>query len=256
MPAGGFIFIAMAKLVFEENGASREWELGSFLIGIGRHPDNNIVVKDKSIALNHAQVGFDRGQHYVQHLSIQGSTHLNGAPISREFLKDGDKIDVGPLTLRFLDPPVRRLISSTSPPAARAAEPQDARPVELLDELMQSIRSHRDREQIEREREAARILAEWERLLTLAEQLKARTASDPRMRHFGIDRKANDVMIRVVRGPQSSQQSLLLALRHPDYPDQDPTGLWLIRTGQPSLCLATAQAVGTELIRDLAFLLA
>ncbi len=71
-----------------------------------------------------------------------------------------------------------------------------------------------------------------------------------------FDRKAADVMIRIQREARGPQKLITLALRHPDYRGQVLTGIWLIRTDEPERCLPTAQAVGTELVRELAFLLA
>lgn len=126
----------------------------------------------------------------------------------------------------------------------------------MLDELVGSIRSHRDREQQEREEAAQRIRGEWEKLLGLAEELKAKTGSDPRVKRFIIDRRAGDVMIQLQRNPTAQMLFIMVSLQHPDQKSHTLSGLWLRRTNEPDRCMPTAQQVGTELIRDLAFLLA
>jgi len=245
----------MPKLVFEKEGAAREWDLGSFLIAIGRRPDNNIVLDDKFVSGRHAVVGFEHGRYYVEDLKSSNGTLLNGKPVQRATLGDGDVIRIGALEIRFVDRPAAGV---PLPPAApvSAVDPSVTAEADLLDELVGSIRSHREREQREREQAAAQVGEEWDKLLTMIEQLKAKVAGDPRVKYFGIDRKAADVMIRIQREARGPQKLITVALRHPDYRGQILNGIWLLRTDEPERCLPTAQAVGTELVRELAFLLA
>jgi hypothetical protein len=245
----------MPKLVFKNDGAAREWELGSFLIAIGRRPDNNIVLDDKFVSGRHAVVGFAQGRYYVEDLKSSNGTLLNGKPVQRAELNDGDIIRVGALEVRFEDTPATGIPLPPSAPAT-AVDPSATAEANLLDELVGSIRSHRERERSERELAEARVREEWDKLLTMVEQLKVKVSSDSRVKHFGIDRKACDVMIRIQREPGGPQKLITIALRHPDYRDQVLNGIWLLRSGEPERCLQTAQAVGTELIRELAFLLA
>lgn len=245
----------MPKLVFEKDGAVREWDLGSFLVAIGRRPDNNIVLDDKFVSGRHAVIGFEQGRYYVEDLKSSNGTLLNGKPVQRTPLDDGDTIRIGALEIRFVDRPAPSIPLVPTTPVS-APDPSATADADLLDELVGSIRSHREREQREREEATARVAEEWEKLLTMAEQLKAKVAGDPRVKHFGIDRKAADVMIRIQREARGPQKLITLALRHPDYRGQVLTGIWLIRTDEPERCLPTAQAVGTELVRELAFLLA
>lgn len=145
-------------------------------------------------------------------------------------------------------------IAETLPPPKPA--PADEKPASMLDELVGSIRSHRDREQQEKQEAEARVRSEWDKTLTLAEELKAKTADDARLKRFIVDRRAQDVMIQLQRTPTSPMLFITVSLRHPDQKSTALSGIWLRRTGEPDRCLANAQLVGTELIRDLAFLLA
>lgn len=245
----------MPKLVIDHGGASKEWELGSFLIAIGRRTDNNIVLDDKFVSGRHAVVGFAEGRYYVEDLKSSNGTLLNGKPVQRANLSDGDVIRIGALQIRFTDTPAPGIPLPPSAPAT-AVDPSATAEANLLDELVGSIRSHRERERSERELAEARLREEWGKLLTMVEQLKAKVSGDSRVKHFGIDRKAADVMIRIQREPGGPQKLITIAQRHPDYRDQALNGIWLLRSGEPERCLQTAQAVGTELIRELAFLLA
>ncbi|MEQ1438342.1 FHA domain-containing protein [Fontimonas sp. SYSU GA230001] len=251
----------MAKLLIQLNGEVREWALGSFALTIGRRPDNSLVLDERFVSGRHAVVGHEQGRYYVEDLKSSNGTLLNGQPVQRAALQHGDCIRIGTLELHFIDEPVR-LIPAPAPPPPPAAEPRaEGEPAAvadtaMLDELMGSIRSHRDREQREREELAQRIRQEWDKWLLLAEQIKAKVGADPRVKYFGIDRRANDVIIRLQRHAGGPQQMITVALEHPDYRGQPSKGIWLIRTGERDRCVDSAQTIATELIRDLAFALA
>ncbi len=245
----------MAKLAVQINGKLTEFPLGSFTLSIGRRPDNNVVLDDPTVSGRHAVVGFDKGRYYVEDQKSSNGTHLNGVPVQRATLNDGDVLLIGASPIRFSDE-LQPTIQIPQGPAQGAATPAATGEAALLDELIGSIRSHRDREHNEREAAVTRVLEDWQQRLKLAEQLKARIAGDPRVKYFGIDRRAQDVLIRIQRSASSPPHTLLIALRHPDYRDQAINGIWLIRTGEPDRCLPSAQALGAELVRDLAFLLA
>lgn len=156
-----------------------------------------------------------------------------------------------PAALEF--PDLLKAAETLTPPRPAAT---DARPTSMLDDLVGSIRSHRDREQQEREEANTRVRGEWEKMLALAEELKAKTGQDPRVKRFIVDRRAQDVMIQLQRTAAAPPLFITVSLHHPDQKSEFLKGIWLRRTGEPDRCLATAQQIGTELIRDLAFLLA
>lgn len=244
----------MAKLQVRLEGEVSEWALGSFQLTIGRRPDNNIVVDDRHVSGRHAVVGCEQGRYYVEDLKSSNGTLLNGKPVRRAWLGDADSVRIGGLELVFVDEQVR----SIPPPAGSAPAPpvQDTAEGAMLDELVGSIRTHRERERTEREEAAARVRTEWDRWLILAEQLKAKVGGDPRIKYFGIDRRAQDVVIRIQRETGGQQQLITVALEHPDYRGHTSRGIWLIRSGETDRCMPTAQALATELIRELAFALA
>jgi hypothetical protein len=253
---GGCDRSAMAKLTVQIKGELKEFSLGSFLLSIGRRPDNNIVLDDKFVSASHAVVGFDADRHYVEDLKSSNGTLLNGAPVQRAPLKDGDVLTVGTHEIRFVEQAAKPIPLPGAPPAT-AIDPSATAEAELLDELIGSIRTHRERERSEREASAARIRGEWGKVLQLAEQLKDKIGGDPRVKYFGIDRKAEDVMIRIQRYASSPPSTIVIARRHPDYRgDHVLQGIWLLRSGEPERCLPSAQAIATEVVRELAFLLA
>lgn len=248
----------MPTLRARVSGEARSWELAETPLTIGRRPDNAVVLAEKFVSARHAVIRRDNGRFHVEDLGSSNGTRLNGRRVERAALKDGDIVQIGSFDLHFSDEPgetvpIDRLASSS---AVAAEAPANAGQAQLLDELVNSIRSHREREHSEREQAVTRLREEWDKLLSLAEQLKAKVADDPRVKHFGIDRRANDIIIRIRRSPDQPPILITAALNHPDHRDHALNGIWLLRTGEPDRCLPTAQAVGTELIRELAFLLA
>jgi hypothetical protein len=62
---------------------------------IGRAPDNDIILDDKFVSRHHALVKGDRGVFYLHDLASRNGTMLNGYPIQRSILYDGDVLSFG-----------------------------------------------------------------------------------------------------------------------------------------------------------------
>lgn len=242
----------MAKLKILHKDKVSEWPLGSFVLTIGRASHNNIVINERAVAPEHAEISFAQGRHLITDLGGKAGTRVNGVVVEQAILKEGDLIQIGSLALRFQTNATstgETSIATTDAPPATAE-------TAMLDELVDSIRSHRARELGSREQAIAQIQIEWESCLKLAEELRLKVVGDPRIKYFEINRRANDVMIRIQRQPGGPQRMITLALRHPDYPEHILNGIWLIRTDEPVRCLATSQEIANHLVRDLAFALA
>jgi two-component system, cell cycle response regulator len=75
---------------------------------IGRDPEAQIQLRDQSVSRRHAQVYEQKAEdgdavHYlVVDLHSTNGTLVNGERISRAFLHDGDKIQFGQITLKFI----------------------------------------------------------------------------------------------------------------------------------------------------------
>ncbi|HUP92696.1 MAG TPA: FHA domain-containing protein [Solimonas sp.] len=128
--------------------------------------------------------------------------------------------------------------------------------VDMLDHLVGSIRSHRDREQRGREDARAQLQGEWEKALTYSEQLKLKIGKDPRIKFFGVNRRANDVTIRFQRSPSAPIDLMMLSLDHPENKHQSLFGIWFRRSGEADRCFQTAEELAAEMIREFAFVLA
>lgn len=71
-------------------------------IAIGRDPDNDIVVPDSFVSHHHAVVFLRNNLYVIEDLGSRNHTYVNDRRlIGRAYLKAGDLIRIGFLTLRF-----------------------------------------------------------------------------------------------------------------------------------------------------------
>jgi pSer/pThr/pTyr-binding forkhead associated (FHA) protein len=76
-----------------------EWPLQRSCTVIGRGRDADLVLSEATISRTHAVLGFDQGRLYVQDLSSTNGTLVNGRRSARDFLADGDELQMGKLIL-------------------------------------------------------------------------------------------------------------------------------------------------------------
>jgi pSer/pThr/pTyr-binding forkhead associated (FHA) protein len=74
-----------------------EWPLQRSCTVIGRGRDADLVLSEATISRTHAVLSFDQGRLFVQDLSSTNGTLLNGRRSQREFLSDGDELQMGKL---------------------------------------------------------------------------------------------------------------------------------------------------------------
>src|SRR5579871_511988 len=93
-----------ARVILMDN----EQVLDAFLLAsenlIGRGVTNDIVLPDRSIATRHARIMNDGEGYLLENLSDANPVALNGIPVPARqpaLLKEGDRIDLGNLSLRF-----------------------------------------------------------------------------------------------------------------------------------------------------------
>ena len=73
-------------------------------ISLGRHGDNDIVVKDPFISKKHFQIIEDEKRYYLEDLNSANGTYLNGEKILDAVrLKNGDIIRVGQIEFIFVN---------------------------------------------------------------------------------------------------------------------------------------------------------
>lgn len=92
----------MAKLVITEaDGTSREVPLSKERITIGRHPENDISLNDKAVSGRHAAVITILRDSFLEDLNSTNGTQVNGKPVAKHPLSNGDTISIGRNTLKY-----------------------------------------------------------------------------------------------------------------------------------------------------------
>ncbi len=97
----------MGRLViYRDSERLAEHDLSRGVIGLGRHPENDIVLDDRTLSRYHARImrhGFgDEARWVVVDLGAQNGVHLNGERIADEVeLHPGDRIELGRYTAVF-----------------------------------------------------------------------------------------------------------------------------------------------------------
>ena len=136
----------MGKLVlFRAGGAAQDIALDRERITIGRRPDNDVCLAHPAVSGEHAAIVTILSDSFLEDLGSTNGTRVNGGPISKHFLCDGDEIDIGRQVLvyvvdesvRLLAPPKRSdreaagvptgTPGNAAPPEASAARRGDLR---------------------------------------------------------------------------------------------------------------------------------
>jgi ABC transport system ATP-binding/permease protein len=69
---------------------------------IGRRPGNDIIVADLGVSKQHAELRRSpAGRYLIIDLGSHNGTYVNGTRVSRQELKEGDIIVIGPATFRL-----------------------------------------------------------------------------------------------------------------------------------------------------------
>lgn len=92
----------MGKLILTDgNGQTRDIPLDRERMTLGRHPDNDIVLDDRAASGRHAAIITILDDSFLEDLQSTNGTLVNGQPISKHPLSNGDVITLGRHTLRY-----------------------------------------------------------------------------------------------------------------------------------------------------------
>lgn len=96
----------MAYLLILSNG--EKCAVNETQVGIGRAPDNEIIVNDAAVSIYHAHVIMEpnaKNKHVqdfvIEDLQSTNKTYVNNKPVTRSILKNGDVIRVGNTRIKF-----------------------------------------------------------------------------------------------------------------------------------------------------------
>jgi len=67
------------------------------VVGRGRKAD--VILAEATISRAHAALGFDENGFFVEDLGSTNGTRVNGAPVSKQQLKNDDEIQMGKLRI-------------------------------------------------------------------------------------------------------------------------------------------------------------
>ena len=113
----------MGKLVvFRADGTAQDIKLDRERITIGRRPDNDVCLTHPAVSGEHAAVVTILADSFLEDLGSTNGTLVNGAAITKYFLRDRDEIDIGRQVLVYLADDAAKL-EAPPPPRDR---PQDA----------------------------------------------------------------------------------------------------------------------------------
>ncbi|MBM4281318.1 MAG: FHA domain-containing protein, partial [Deltaproteobacteria bacterium] len=116
-------------VIYRDSERLAEHDLARGVLGLGRHPENDIVLDDRTLSRFHAKIvrqGLgDSARWMVVDLGAQNGVHLNGERIAAEVeLHPGDRIELGRYTAVFEAPaPARPKSAAARPTAAPAPLP-------------------------------------------------------------------------------------------------------------------------------------
>jgi len=114
----------VGKLVhFQADGKATEIRLDRQRITIGRRPDNDICLAYPAVSGEHAAIVTILADSFLEDLGSTNGTLVNGAPVTKHFLRDRDEIDIGQEILVYVADDAATL---EAPPAAVRA-PRGAR---------------------------------------------------------------------------------------------------------------------------------
>lgn len=124
----------MAKLVLHQpDGTLRDLKLDRDRITIGRRPDNDLCLPYPAVSAEHAEIVTVAGDSFLHDMGSTNGTLVNGNRVTRHFLRDRDRIDVGLQQLVYLTDEAETIeplpAAVTDAHAQGAAEPSaDAEP--------------------------------------------------------------------------------------------------------------------------------
>jgi predicted component of type VI protein secretion system len=82
--------------------SAREFRLDQGRMTIGRRADNDVCLPFPAVSAEHAAVVTIGADSFLEDLDSTNGTLVNGERITKHFLRDGDRIDVGRLELVYL----------------------------------------------------------------------------------------------------------------------------------------------------------
>ena len=98
----------MAKIILMADSAVlQEMTLSKERITIGRRPSNDIVIDNLAISGQHAAITTIQDDSFLEDLGSTNGTLVNGQPVKKHFLQNGDVIELARYRIKYQTEPQR-----------------------------------------------------------------------------------------------------------------------------------------------------
>ncbi|MFC4160915.1 FHA domain-containing protein [Chitinimonas lacunae] len=102
----------MAKLILSLDGmVLREFKLDREKVKLGRKPHNELQIDNLAVSGEHALITTIQNDSFLEDLESTNGTLVNGQPVHKHFLQDGDVIEIGKYKIKYL----REAVASKGP---------------------------------------------------------------------------------------------------------------------------------------------
>ena len=129
----------MPSLVFMLEGTIvKEVDLAKSRTTLGRRPNNDIVIENLTVSGEHAAFHLQGQAVEVEDLHSTNGTFVNGQPVQRQALNDGDQVIIGKYEVRFVQGEPTAL-HAPEPAAAAAQPPAPAAPPAAVQALVRVL---------------------------------------------------------------------------------------------------------------------
>ena len=75
--------------------------LRNYPSSIGRNPSSDVPVDEPGVWDRHCEIDLELGHGFILKTETKAITSVNGEPVQRTLLKNGDRIDIGALKIQF-----------------------------------------------------------------------------------------------------------------------------------------------------------
>ena len=94
--------ISPSWLLIEEWGMpEKRYEITKKVISIGTNDDNDIILTDKAVSRHHAKIRVEKERYFVYDLASTNGTRVNDRKITKKWIKEGDRIELGHTKMTF-----------------------------------------------------------------------------------------------------------------------------------------------------------
>ena len=81
--------------------AGSSWDARHFPVHIGRSANSHLQLEDPGVWDNHVRLSQDRNEGFVLETQANALASINGQPVERALLRNGDTIELGSAKLQF-----------------------------------------------------------------------------------------------------------------------------------------------------------